>query len=171
MQITSITLNGSDVMAHVSANSSRAYTLAARDLGTGSYELKVTGMDDAGNTVNASYKFEAVARKPYEVSLIPGWNLVSVPGTPLDSSVGAVMASAGKAGIVLAYQDDAWLTAVNDNGTWRGTLTDVVGGYGYWVQTTAFESIKTLHPRDRHLLDPPHRRRHQRDGTSSASST
>ena len=30
--------------------------------------------------------------------------------------------------------------------TWRGTLTDIVGGYGYWVQTTAFESISTLIP-------------------------
>ena len=146
VQITSITLNGSDVSGWVTASTNRKYTLAARDLGTDSYELKVTGQDDAGNTVNAEYEFEAVARKPYSVSLIPGWNLVSVPGTPLDSSVGAVMASTNMAGIVLAYQDDAWLTAVNDNGTWRGTLTDIVGGYGYWVQTTAFESIKTLIP-------------------------
>ena len=106
----------------------------------------MTGRDDAGNTVNASYKFEAVARKPYAVSLIPGWNLVSVPGTPLDSGVNAVMGSTAEAAIVLAYQDDEWLTAVNDNGTWRGTLTEIVGGYGYWVQTTAFESIRTLIP-------------------------
>ena len=51
-----------------------------------------------------------------------------------------------EAGIVLAYQDEEWLTAVNDQGTWRGTLTEIVGGYGYWVQTTAFESISTLIP-------------------------
>ena len=146
MQITSITLNGADVTAHTAAVTSRKYTVGLRDLGTGNYTLKVTGQDDAGNTVDAEYKFEAVARDPYKVGLIPGWNLVSVPGTPLDSSVGAVMANTGMATIVLAYQDDAWLTAVNDNGTWRGTLTDVVGGYGYWVQTTAFESIRTLIP-------------------------
>ena len=146
VQITSITLNGSDVMDHTAAVTSRKYTVGLRDLSTGNYELKVTGQDDAGNTVNASYKFEAQARAPYKLDLIPGWNLVSVPGTPLDSSVGAVMGNTGKATIVLAYQDDAWLTAVNDNGTWRGTLTDIVGGYGYWVQTTAFESIRTLIP-------------------------
>ena len=144
--ITSITLNGNDVMDHTAAVTSRKYTLAAQDLSTANYELKVTGVDDAGNDVTASYKFESVARKPYKVNLIPGWNLVSVPGTPLDSGVQSVMGATAEAEIVLAYQDDAWLTAVNDNGTWRGTLTDIVGGYGYWVQTTAFESISTLIP-------------------------
>ena len=146
VQITSITLNGNDVMGSTSPNSSREYTLHAQDLSTANYELKVTGMDDAGNTVSDSYKFEVAARKPYKVDLIPGWNLVSIPGTPLDSSTGSVMGATAEAAIVLAYQDDAWLTAVNDNGTWRGTLTDIVGGYGYWVQTTAFESISTLIP-------------------------
>ena len=146
VEIVSITLNGSDVSGNVSAVSNRKYTLGAQDLATGSYELKVTGRDDVGNEVSDTYDFDVVARKAYRVSLTPGWNLVSVPGTPLDSSVQAVMGDTMQATIVLAYQDDAWLTAVNDNGTWRGTLTDIVGGYGYWVQTTAFESISALIP-------------------------
>ena len=146
VEIVSITLNGSDVSGNVSAVSNRKYTLGARDLATGSYELKVTGRDDVGNEVSDTYDFDVVARKAYKVNLTPGWNLVSVPGTPLDSSVQAVMSDSMQASIVLAYQDDAWLTAVNDNGTWRGTLTDIVGGYGYWVQTTAFEAISALIP-------------------------
>ena len=144
--ITSITLNGNDVSGQVSTVSNRKYTLGARDLSIGSYELKVTGTDDIGNEVSDTYKFSVEARKPYKLNLTPGWNLVSVPGTPLDSSIGSVMGGSMQASIVLAYQDDAWLTAVNDNGTWRGTLTDIVGGYGYWVQTTAFESISAQIP-------------------------
>ena len=146
--LTSITLNGNDVSdqtTRVSA-SNRTYTLAAQDLATGDYELKVTGRDDAGNEVNGTYEFEVADRAPYKLNLTPGWNLVSLPGTPLDSSIGSVMGDSMEATIVLAYQDDAWLTAVNDNGTWRGTLTDIVGGYGYWVQTTAFESISAKIP-------------------------
>ena len=146
VEITSITLNGNDVSGQLSSVSNRKYTLGAQDLATGAYELKVTGRDDIGNTVSDSYKFDVVARRPYKVNLIPGWNLVSVPGTPLDSSIQAVMGDSMDATIVLAYQDDAWLTAVNDNGTWRGTLTDIVGGYGYWVQTTAFRAISALIP-------------------------
>ena len=144
--ITSITLNGNDVSDGLSSVTNRKYTLGARDLAVGSYELKVTGTDDVGNELSDSYKFSVVPREAYEIDLTPGWNLVSVPGTPLDSSIGAVLGDSMQASIVLAYQNDAWLTAVNDNGTWRGTLTDIVGGYGYWVQTTAFESISTLIP-------------------------
>ena len=144
--ITSITLNGNDVSDRVSSVSDRKYTVGLRDLAVGSYELKVTGADDIGNELSDSYKFDRIDRKPYKLGLIPGWNLVSLPGTPLDSSIGTVMGDSMEASIVLAYQEDAWLTAVNDNGTWRGTLTDIVGGYGYWVQTTAFESISALIP-------------------------
>ena len=146
VEIVSITLNGDDVSDHTATVSNRKYTFAARDLTNGSYELKVTGRDDAGNEVTDEYDFTVIDREPYELDLTPGWNLVSLPGTPLDSSIGSVMGDSMQASIVLAYQDDAWLTAVNDNGTWRGTLTDIVGGYGYWVQTTAFESISALIP-------------------------
>ncbi len=144
--IASITLNGNSVADNVSDVENNVYTVGLRDLEVGSYELKVTGTDDVGNDLSDSYKFKVVPRDPYEIDLIPGWNLVSVPGTPIDSGIGAVMGSTNEAGIVLAYQDDEWLTAVNDQGTWRGTLTDIVGGYGYWVQTTAFETISTLIP-------------------------
>ena len=146
VEITSATLGGNDVSDGITSVSNRKYTLSLSDLAVDSYELKVTGQDDAGNTVTASYEFDVIARKPYELGLTPGWNLVSLPGTPLDSSVGAVMGDSMEASIILAYQNDEWLTAVNDNGTWRGTLTDIMGGYGYWVQTTAFESIKALIP-------------------------
>ena len=146
VEIVSITLNGADVSDNVASVKSNKYTLAAQDLAIGEYELKVTGRDDVGNEVSDTYEFEVVVRGAYKVNLIPGWNLVSLPGTPLDSSTQSVMSDSMQASIVLAYQDDAWLTAVNDNGTWRGTLTDIVGGYGYWVQTTAFESISALIP-------------------------
>ena len=146
VEIVSITLNGDNVADLVSEVENNEYTVGLKDLEVGSYDLKVTGRDDVGNEVSDTYEFDVVPRDPYEVDLIPGWNLVSVPGTPLDSSTGAVMGSTNEATIVLAYQNDEWLTAVNDQGEWRGTLTDIVGGYGYWVQTTAFETIETLIP-------------------------
>ena len=147
VEITSATLGGNDVSDGITSVSNRKYTLSLSDLAVDSYELKVTGQDDAGNTVTASYKFDVIARKPYELNLTPGWNLVSLPGTPLDSSVGAVMGDSMEASVVLAYQNGEWLAATPDTGgTWRGNLTDIMGGYGYWVQTTAFESIKALIP-------------------------
>ena len=40
------------------------------------------------------------------------------------------------AAIVLGYQNGAWVSAIrNDANEWLGTLTEIVGGYGYWVQS------------------------------------
>ena len=148
VRITSVTLDGENVSDDLSAISSRKYTLATSGLSVGRHTLRVTAADDAGN-VNAKkdFNFDVQARRPYELKLTPGWNLVSLPGTPTDSTVGAVTSGVPQAKIVLSYQNDAWTTAVRvEDGGWQGTLTDIVGGYGYWIQTTAFETLRTSIP-------------------------
>lgn len=148
VRITSVTLDGENVSDDLSAISSRKYTLSTSGLSVGRHTLRVTAADDAGN-VNAKkdFNFDVQARRPYELKLTPGWNLVSLPGTPTDSTVGAVTSGVPQAKIVLSYQNDAWTTAVRvEDGGWQGTLTDIVGGYGYWIQTTAFETLKTSIP-------------------------
>ena len=149
VRITSITLDGEDVRADLSSINPRKYTLVTSDLSVGRHRLEVTAADDAGN-VNAkkNFDFDVQARRPYELKLTPGWNLVSLPGNPTDPSVNAVTESVPQAKIVLSYQNDGWVTAVRleDGGGWQGTLTEIVGGYGYWIQTTAFETLKTSIP-------------------------
>lgn len=148
VRITSVTLDGENVSDDLSAISSRKYTLSTSGLSVGRHTLRVTAADDAGN-VNAKkdFNFDVQARRPYELKLTPGWNLVSLPGTPTDSTVGAVTSGVPQAKIVLSYQNDAWTTAVRvEDGGWQGTLTEIVGGYGYWIQTTAFETLSTSIP-------------------------
>lgn len=147
VEITSITLDGDDVSGDLSAVNSRKYNLVTSGLSVGSHTLRVIGRDDAGNTRTRNYTFEVVARSDYELQLTPGWNLVSLPSTPSDSAIGAVIDSAPQSTIVLSYQNGEWLSAVRvEGGGWQGTLTDIVGGYGYWIQTTAFETIETQIP-------------------------
>lgn len=147
VRITLATLDGDDVSGDLSAINSRKYTLRTSGLSIGSHTLKITGVDDAGNGVTKDYRFTVAARRPYELSLTPGWNLVSLPGTPTDPSVESVLDGAPQSKIVLSYQNDEWVTAVRvDGGGWQGTLTEIVGGYGYWIQTTAFEKVSASIP-------------------------
>lgn len=147
VRITLATLDGDDVSGDLSAINSRKYTLRTSGLSVGSHTLKITGVDDAGNGVTKDYRFTVAARRPYELSLTPGWNLVSLPGTPTDPSVESVLDGAPQSKIVLSYQNDEWVTAVRvDGGGWQGTLTEIVGGYGYWIQTTAFEKVSASIP-------------------------
>ena len=101
-----------------------------------------------GNDVkDVKEEFKVLKRQPYAIELQPGWNLISFPGDPFNPAVANVIGSDLRADTVLGYQNGEWVTAVkNEDGRWQGTLTDIVGGYGYWVRTTAVEDIETVIP-------------------------
>ncbi|MYB76047.1 MAG: hypothetical protein F4X83_02925 [Chloroflexi bacterium] len=146
--ITALTLNGNDMLAEVVQVDPNKFVLAVTGLDIGEYELVYSATDDVGNEVeDEDETFEVLERQPYEVELQPGWNLISFPGDPFNPAVGNVVGSDLRADTVLGYQSGEWVTSVkNDDGRWQGTLTDIVGGYGYWVRTTAVETIETVIP-------------------------
>ena len=110
--------------------------------------MTYSAVDEAGNDqTDVEVEFEVQAHAAYEIDIRPGWNLISFPGTPADTGIGDVMGADLDAAIVLGYQSGAWVSAIrNDANEWLGTLTDIVGGYGYWVQTTLFETIEVPIP-------------------------
>ena len=83
-------------------------------------------------------------RLPYRIDLHAGWNLISLPGDPVDGTLETLVGDSG-VDMVLAYRDGQWSAAVrNSNGGWRSTsgFTTIYGGRGYWVYTTAAERIE-----------------------------
>ncbi len=147
--ITSLTLNGEDRLSEVVRVKASQYVLAVTGLAIGEYTLSYSAMDDVGNEYDdpIEFDFEVLERKPYAITLNPGWNLISLPGDPFNPAVGEVIGSDLKADTVLGYQGGEWVTAVkNESGRWQGTLVDIQGGYGYWVRTTVVEDIETVIP-------------------------
>ena len=146
--ITAITLNGDDMLGDLVQVDPNKYVLAVTGLEVGDYTLVYTANDDVGNAVeDVEADFEVLKRQPYDIELQPGWNLISFPGDPFNPAVGNVIGSDLRADTVLGYQGGEWVTAVkNEDGRWQGTLVDIVGGYGYWVRTTAVEDISTVIP-------------------------
>ena len=151
VELTSLTLNGDDVMTQAVQVDPWKWVLAVTGLDIGEYELVYSATDDVGNTVavdndDATFEFEVLERQPYAVTLQPGWNLISLPGDPFNSAVASVIGDL-RADTVLGYQQGEWVTSVkNEDGRWQGTLTEIRGGYGYWVRTTAVETIETVIP-------------------------
>ncbi|MXX98304.1 MAG: hypothetical protein F4Y58_00125 [Gammaproteobacteria bacterium] len=152
VEITSLMLNDENRLKDVVRVKAGTYVLAVTGLEIGEYTISYVVKDDVGNEFNSAeededFTFQVLERQPYEVELQPGWNLVSLPGDPFNTAVSEVVGSDLKADRVLGYQRGEWLTAVkNDEGRWQGTLTEIRGGYGYWVQTTAIETISTVIP-------------------------
>ena len=148
--LTALAIDGEDRLADAVRVDPWKYVLAVTGLEVGDYDITYEAMDDVGNEVDedlAKDSFEVLERQPYEVTLDPGWNLISVPGDPFNPAVGSVIGADLKADTVLGYQGGEWVTAVrNEDGRWQGTLTDIVGGYGYWVRTSVVEDIETVIP-------------------------
>ena len=157
IKLTKLEVDGVDRrkdVRQVGSNKGKFIIAFVEGLSIGKHEIVYAATDDVGNELAANsagdnegkYTFTVQAREGYRVSLRPGWNLISLPGTPENPAVSAVLDDM-EANTVLSYQEGEWLSAIRpDGGEWQGTLEQIVGGYGYWVQTTAAETITAVIP-------------------------
>ena len=157
IELTKLTVGGVDRRAdvrRVGSSKNRFIIAFVEGLDIGRHEVVFAAKDDIGNELAANssgvreetFSFTVRSRAGYKVSLRPGWNLISLPGTPENPAVSAVL-NGLEANTVLSYQEGEWLSAIRpDDGEWQGTLEQMAGGYGYWVQTTAAETITAVIP-------------------------
>ena len=141
--ITEITLDGEDAMPLLTRLNSAAFELLAHNPTESHHDVEYRAVDEAGNERFFDVHADALGAEepPYEVQLHPGWNLISLPGTPARPALGDVVPSRGLVTPVLSYQEGDWRTAILDDGVWRGRLQEVAGGYGYWMFSIASETI------------------------------
>jgi len=151
--IGTATLDGVDIIGLVDTQDNQTFTLAVLTIATGDHTFVLGGTDEAGNSVDNTYKFNVTARKAYELTVSAGWNLVSFPGTPNDgdtattddTAISRVIPSTHPATNALTFSGGQWLVAQRSvGGTWEGTLTDIDGDHAYWVNTTSSEPVKVL---------------------------
>ena len=115
---------------------------------TGSYTWTVTGPQ----SVNCMLKIEPVndpikgtvqglftiyQQQAATINLSgPGWNLISLPLQPSDTSIGAVLAGiSGQYASVWSFQNGAWLVYDPANPDFSD-LTNMEAGWGYWLNMT-----------------------------------
>ncbi len=154
--IAAITLDGSNALGQLTRVNASKFALLASDLALGEHEVEYMAVDAAGNVDTFEFTFSVVEREPYELDILPGWNLISFPGTPMDPSLGGVIPSGARVSPVLAYQDGDWLTAVvNEQGEWGGNLTRFEAGFGYWLFTTTYATLNPLIPEHEQSATPP----------------
>ena len=87
-----MTLNGEAVDAsQLRTLGSNEFLVQLNGLDVAKHELDYTATDELGNSVSGTVKFEVKPRPSYKVTLRPGWNLISLPGTPVDPAIGTVI--------------------------------------------------------------------------------
>ena len=136
-----------DVIFNVTKPTENRLLISARGLPIGTYTMSFNGADGLGNALDdpVSIKIEVKEPDPFEISLTPGWNLVSLPAEPQMSAINAVMGD-HPASIVLTYdptQTGAWLSASRgDDGMFAGSLENISARTAYWIFTDAFDALK-----------------------------
>lgn len=115
------------------------------NLGIGTHTVEVEATDAAGNEQSFDYEFEVVQRSDFVIELLAGWNAISLPADPVDSTLGAVFTNPMVDSVLgwTAENEGSWRFAVRQDGVWStsdqfGTLTDIEARYGYWVHSEGF---------------------------------
>jgi len=141
-----------DITTSFSTADNVRFLFKATGLAIGVHKIDVKAKDVAGNKVTfTQHLFTLSQRADTEIPLTPGWNMISLPADPSDTSVDSVIGTAPVT-TVMAYDPTTaakWLIASRDavGDSFSGTLTNMVSGHAYWVLTDTFQSIKTYIPR------------------------
>ncbi len=78
---------------------------------------------------------------PVPVSLSSGWNLISLPVQQANTAIASVLLTIqGAYEVVWAYSNGAW-KVYDPNDTAGSTLKTMQAGIGYWIKTTAKNTL------------------------------
>ncbi len=144
--LATATLDGVDILTSQDTQDNSTFTFAMANVAKGAHKLVLAAKDEAGNAVTTgTINFTVTARKAYSVAMSAGWNLISLPGTPVDGAIGSVLSATHPATDVLSYDDGVWSVASRvAGGVWEGTLTTIDGNHGYWVNTSSSAPVTSL---------------------------
>ena len=152
--VTSFVLDGVDLTDSVKTTDNQSFLVSLESISIGDHTAEVQAVDQAGNVFEDTLEidFEVNDRDPFEKRLSPGWNLVSLPGEPADSSIAAVFGPGVEVRTVYSYDPvipGGWMVAVREtlDSDWQGDLTEINGRHGYWVLSDAIQDWEVSIPR------------------------
>ena len=152
--VTSFVLDGVDLTDSVKTTDNQSFLVSLESISIGDHTAELQAVDQAGNVFEDTLEidFEVNDRDPFEKRLSPGWNLVSLPGEPADSSIAAVFGPSVEVRTVYSYDPvipGGWMVAVREtlDSDWQGDLTEITGQHGYWVLSDAIQDWEVSIPR------------------------
>ena len=152
--VTLFELDGVDITDSVKTTDDETFLVTLENISIGDHTVNIQAVDQAGNVLDdiLEIDFEVSDRDPFEKRLSPGWNLVSLPGSPADSSIAAVFGANVEVRTVYTYDPvipGGWQVAVREtlDSDWQGDLTEISGQRGYWVLSDAIQDWEVNIPR------------------------
>jgi hypothetical protein len=129
-------------------------TLTVGDVDLDTYTLIITASDSAGNEATAEVDVVVVgALTAYNLALVEGWNLFSVPLIPDDAAIEEIFADILDDNLQIrtfVYEDGdltekRWAWDADEGMAVVEDFTDIADGQGYWVETAAAVDLLTIY--------------------------
>lgn len=156
--VTAVSLedeDGNSVSADVAdlfTDDDKTFTLAV-SLDAGDYTFSITADDDAGNEADSGdLEFEVTARASFDIDLLPGVNLVSIPSAALGDGANInVLLEDLPVTSVMTYDrsvdvagGNPWLSSTVDaeTGVFSGDISMLEPGKAYFVTATASTTVE-----------------------------
>ena len=110
--------------------------------------VSLTPGNTAADVIESEFTVKAAV--PTELSLSPGWNLISLPFQPSNPGINSVLPTTHPASLVMSYQNDTGLWVVSrrdaETGMFTGDVMQMVATTAYFVFTDSLDPIKLLRP-------------------------
>ena len=111
-------------------------------LSKGDHDVEVKALDAAGNDRVFEWSFKSEDRGDFIMNILAGWNAVSVPAHPVDTTIASVFTDPAIT-TVIGWDTSGWRIAVRRDGVWESNqqyapLNEIRAGYGYWVRSSGF---------------------------------
>jgi len=124
------------------------------------FTVNLTGITDlAGNSLEGITEWKFITATYYSIELTPGWNLISIPVVPENTSIEVVLGDAeGKIEGIWTYDavNEEWYVYHPNNST-TSNLDTMIPGYGYWIKAKENATIKGYGSLFREREVPPQR--------------
>ena len=147
--ITRAELDDVDVVSLSSTRDGERWTIAILGIELGDHELVIDAVDTAGNELeDFSIEFTLEEREAWELGLVPGMNLISIPAEPADDGINAIFGETEEVDLIFTREGDVWLVAQRDRDTdlFESTgavsdLTTIDSKHAYWVRASASVTV------------------------------
>ena len=154
-----------DVTTSMFSSDEKTWIYSAFGLTVGEdYTFKLDAIDLAGNEKKSKdTEFTVTERVKVSIAVVPGKNLISLPGAPSTSDINLVGIPVEVTSVITYDPTPAglaaggpWLVATRDaSGDLMGTLSSIDASHAYWVETTSTAPLEVDIPQQYFNAVPP----------------
>jgi hypothetical protein len=137
--LTKAELDGMDVMEYLDRQDAYTYIISIEEVGLGQHTLKYNAEDAAGNSYpsDRTLTFTVKERPTWDLKLLKGNNLISIPADPSNGDINAVFGGVSEVDLIYTFEGNLVKVAIpGPDGQFIGTLDTIDSRHAYWVSAT-----------------------------------